>query len=450
MAKPARYAFLALATSALASPAFADTSCADGVCHTQLTSGQLLQQADQLVAERRFDEAKPLLAALAASGQMGMESGFLNGYVAAETGDLDEAIRQFRKVLVNHPEQTRVRLELARAMMLKGQDGGADHNFRLAQQDPNLPPNILATIQASRGILRDRRTWSFSYDVGIAPDSNITNGTDAETVDLNFGSRTIPLTLDAQARAHSGIGQMAGFSGSYRLGLKGRTALLIEADSHFSNYKGVAADDFSTQIAAGPEFHLSERSTMTVQALGSQRLYGGKLATRQFGLRTSFQHNLDNGQRIGLSLDARRSHSGISSNYDGWQLGAYATYERVIGHNFVASANLYARRDALRAGAYSNFELGGTLGIGGELPHGINAGISGGIGRAAFDSPLTIFSALPRKDWRLNARAYLGLRAFRFMGFSPSISYSYSTNLSSLTLYDSKRSRFTFNLAHYF
>jgi hypothetical protein len=36
------------------------------------------------------------------------------------------------------------------------------------------------------------------------------------------------------------------------------------------------------------------------------------------------------------------------------------------------------------------------------------------------------------------------------LGFSPSVAYSYSASLSSLTLYDSKRSKVRFALARYF
>jgi outer membrane protein len=440
----------ALASMTLVAPAAAQTQCSDGICSLKLTPDQMVLQADLLVARHQFDDAKPLLVALQSTGQHALEAGFLSGYVAAESGDLDEAIRQFRAVLVNHPNQTRVRLELARAMMLKGQDGGAEHNFRLAAQDRSLPPEILRTIQSSRGLLRDRRSWSLNTDFGVAPDTNITNGTAAETIDVNLGNRTLPLTLNASARQRSGVGQVAGIQASYRLRFGEGRALLVETDSRITNYKGTAADDATIQLAVGPEFHLSEDSTVSVQAVGAQRWFGGNVASRQFGLRANYQHNLEEGQRIGLSLDARHTASGFSESYSGWNVGAYATYERVIGGRFIASATLFGRRDALNSGGYSSLEFGGNLGIGGELGHGINAGLSGGLSRAVFDAPLALFSADPRKDIRLNARAYLGLRSLRFLGFSPSVTYNFSTNLSSLTLYDSKRSRFQFSVAHYF
>jgi hypothetical protein len=116
----------------------------------------------------------------------------------------------------------------------------------------------------------------------------------------------------------------------------------------------------------------------------------------------------------------------------------------------IASASLFARRDLLNGAGYSSKEFGLSLGIGGELGHGLNAGISGTASRASYDAALAALSPDPRADWRLSGRIYAGLRSLRVVGFSPSVSYTYTLNDSSLTLYQSERSRFAFNLARYF
>jgi len=425
-------------------------SCADGVCRVMLTPDQLLAKASDLVAQRAFDEARPMVVALGNIPALASETHFLAGYIAVETGQTDLAIKEFRAALAGKPGQTRIRLELARALMLKGKGAAADYNFRLAQQDGALPPEIQATIRASRGLLRDQREWHLSTDFGFAPDSNITNGTSAQTVDLIYGNQTIPLTLDENARARSGIGQTANLSAGWRYRMGESIALLADVDGQGTNYKGVAADDYTGQLSIGPELRLSDETMVSVQGLASQRWFGGRRASTQFGTRIAFQHNLDDGQRIGVTLDARHSASGFSSDFTGWNTGIYATYERVVLRSMVASASLFARADMLNAAAYSNRELGFSLGIGGELAHGVNAGISGGVSRAVFQAPLLAFSNDPRRDWRMNARIYVGLRSLRVMGFSPSVTYSFVRNAASLDLYESQRSRFAFSLARYF
>ena len=424
--------------------------CANGSCQIQLTADQHLNQATLLVEQRRFDEARPLIAVLALAPTVGMETHFLAGYVAVETGDVTTAVKEFRASLAIDPKQTRVRLELARALMMQGKDGGAAYHFRLATQDSALSPEIRATIQAQRGALRDRRPWHFSTDFGVAPDSNITNGTSAETVDLVVGNQTIPLTLDENARARSGLGQTASLSAGYRFKIGGRGALVVDGDAQGVNYSGTANDDYTVQVAAGPEIRPTEATSISLQGLGLQRWYGGDRAVTQIGARLAVQHSIGESQRVGVTFDARHAASGLQQDYSGWNFALYATYERVIARSMIASASLFARADRLNEAAYSSNEFGLSLGIGGELPHGINAGVTGTASRATFAAPLAALSNDPRADWRLAGRIYAGVRSLRLMGFSPSVSYIYTLNASSLSLYESKRSRFAFSLARFF
>ncbi len=426
------------------------TCDADGNCKVRMTAEELLGAAEKLVHERRFAEAAPMLAALENAPQLSMQRQFLTGYSAIEQGDLDTAVKHFRAALVNNPEQTRIRLELARALMMQGKNASADHHFRLAGQTKDLPEDVLQTIRASRGILRNEKQWNFNFDFGFAPDSNISNGTSATTVDANFGNQTIPLELSPESRKRSGIGQTASLGSSAKLSLAGPTKLVIDSEAQLINYKGKKFDDFSGQLAIGPSFKLSDTTDLTLQAMGSQRYYGGQRAATSFGARTSLQINVGNSQRIGLSVDGRHTNSGFANLYTGWQLGAYASYERVVARSLIASASVFARRDLFNSKAYSSAEFGANLGIGGDLPKGITAGISAGVSRAVFDAPLPVFSLKPREDLRFNARATVGLRKLRWLGFSPSVTFSYTKSASSLPLYDSARKRVAFSFARYF
>jgi outer membrane protein len=441
---------LTLLAAAAATGAPASTCRADGQCSARLTADQLVAAAERLVLARQFDAARPFIAALAHVRGREFERRFLAGYVAVETGDTAEAIAQFRAILQDDPKQTRVRLELARALMIKGDEAAADHHLRLASQDQNLPPEIAATIRSARGVIRDQRNWHFRFDFGFAPDTNINNATSAEQIDLLVSpNNRQTFTLNQDARPQSGLGATASFSGGVRLKQSDTLALLADADGQFTHYKNDDFDDYMLQLAVGPELKLSKKTSLTGQAVGLQRWFGGKTAQQQVGLKAGLQSYLDKGERIGVQFDLRHT-AAFGRNFDGWQYGAYATYERVIARTMIASASLFARRESLRAESASNTEAGVNLGIGGELPHGINAGLSGGVSYAKFDAPITLFSPNDRHDLRVTARAYLGSRAIRILGFSPSITYSFTHIESNYRFYDSDRHRIRFALAHYF
>lgn len=430
---------------------------ASGTCRFQVTPAQLLAKAEAFVQAKQYDRALPLVEVLGQVPDLRMQQQFLAGYIAVETGDLKKGIAAFRSILDEDPGQTRVRLELARTYLMSGKEASADYHFRLAQNDDNLPDEIARTIRNTRSILRDQRVWRFSFDFGFAPDTNINGATNAETIDVNFGA-IFPvlgdakgeLALDDNARQKSGIGQIAGFSGGVRLKASDKLAFLFDADSKVINYQGKAADDIVGQIAVGPELRIARYASVSLQAVGQQRWFGGRLATREYGAKLGFQTALSQGQRVGIELDGRRTESKLNDSFSGWQLGANVTYEHLIGKSLIASASAFARRDLLNSDGYSSLNYGMNLGIGGEMPFGLNAGVSASVSRSTFDEALTFYSTEKRADWRSFARAYIGSRQIKVLGFSPSIDYNYSRVDSNYDLYQMNRHRVNFKFAKFF
>ena len=435
--------------AALAAVAAPQAQAPAGATETlTFTPAQLLSRTERLIDLREFALAKTLATALGADPDYRFKSQFLLGYIAVETGDLKTAVSEFRAALASQPGATRVRLELARALMLQGKDAAASYHYRLAQRADDLPPEVRATVNSSLAQLRDRKPWALNVELALVPDSNITGGTRSPTVDIDIGGGKIPFTLGGNAVERSGLGESARVVGTYRTG-NGMHGLVTDAEVSGVNYAGKSVDDYGAQLSFGPD--IRTKSTVAyVQGVAAFRWYGGTLATKQAGARAAVQVTRDKGDRIGFSIDARHNKSMLSTAYDGWTGGLFATYERVVAKSFIASGSAFTRTDRLRERAYSDNEYGVSLGIGGELAHGINAGVSAMVSRARYFAPVLAFSTEPRTDWRYAGRAYVGVRSVRFLGFSPSITYNYSRNDSNLTLYKSSRSRFSFAIARYF
>jgi len=424
--------------------------CFAGRCDYELTAPQLLALAEKLVRDAKYVEARPLVAALKAAPGMSLPYNFLDGKIALETGDPKTATTRFRAILKDHPDQTRVRLELARALMMQGKFGGADYHLRLAQNDENLPEDIARMIGNARSVIRSNRKFRFGFDFGFAPDSNINSATAAETVDVNFGPLRLPLELGEEARERSGVGATASAYAGVRLPAAESMSIVVDLNTNMIKYEDSDFDDYSVQLAAGPELRLGRNTNVRLQGVGLYRWYGGEVAARQFGSKLTVQHNVDGSKRVALQFDGRRSESDINEGYNGWQLGANASYEQVVGKSAILSASVLARRDFMNFDAYSNKTVGLNAGIGAELPLGINAGLSGGMMYLKYDEPQLFFSVERRKDWRYHARAYAGLRQLRVAGFSPSVEYRFQKVDSNYELYKSDRHRVHFKLARYF
>src|SRR3546814_5220906 len=87
--------------------------------------------------------------------------------------------------------------------------GAADRQCKIAEQDQDLTPEVLRTIRTVRDTILAKRPWQIDVAFGLAPDTNINNATSLDTIRVNLGDNSIPLTLDESARAKSGIGQTA-------------------------------------------------------------------------------------------------------------------------------------------------------------------------------------------------------------------------------------------------
>jgi tetratricopeptide (TPR) repeat protein len=431
-------------------PAIIDR-CLAATCVARLTAPQLLAEVEKLVAAGRYDEARPMLAALEQVPALRLETRFLSGLVAAQSGDHARAIGYYKAILADDPNQTRVRVELARSMLAMGKPQSADRQFKLAQQDDELPPEVARTIRTVRDIIRQNRAWRLDVNVGFAPDTNINNATSFDSITILWGG-VIPvdLALDENARARSGIGQTATVSGGVRLPVGDGIALISDLDATGTNYGGVRYDDYQAQLAAGAEVRLSSTVRASLQALGAQRWYAGDVASRQAGAKAGLQLGIGDRQRVGLQFDGRRTDALFDDGYDGWQLGAYASYERALSRSIVASVGVFGRRDWLDVHAYSNKEYGASLGLGGELPMGFNAGISGTVSRATYDAPMYMFSWDPRHDMRYTARATLGNRKVAWQGFSPEVTVAYTRNDSSIRYFTNDRLRVRVGFARYF
>ena len=181
MVRSARLVLVALLLTVLCAPASAqllDRSSSSERSH--LSQDPQVKQARTLIGNEQHQAAlevlRPLLAAQSADKRADItDIRFLVGLSAiavasqsdnpAKTELLGEAIAALRAILIDHPQLTRVRLELVRAFFLKGDDDLSKTHFdRVIAGDPPAP--MLANIRRFLHVIRVRRRWSgyFSFN----------------------------------------------------------------------------------------------------------------------------------------------------------------------------------------------------------------------------------------------------------------------------------------------
>ena len=153
-----------------------------------------------LVKTGRFDAALQILRPLAEEHPDQIDVLFLIGLAAVEASRrqddeeeqkalLDEAIAALRAILIERPELVRVRLELARAFFLRGDDSlSRDHFERVLSGQP--APGVAANIQRFLLTMRARRRWTAHFGIAIAPDSNLSTPPRRSRPSMSTASRS--------------------------------------------------------------------------------------------------------------------------------------------------------------------------------------------------------------------------------------------------------------------
>ncbi len=315
-----------------------------------------------------------------------------------------------------------------------------------------VPPRIADQVTASPPAQARRRPadWRLAIDMSVIADSNVTNSTDAETVELDLGGTILPVPLDPNLRERGDVGTSVSATLSGRVPVAPQFAVALNAEGYALDYGGGRADDASAMLAAGVEIGAPGGPTALVQAIGFHREYGGSTAMQGFGLRGRFVHPLGDHRRVTLLVDARIFDSDYGDDFEGTEAGLYLGYETRISPRASASLGLYGRRSWLGGASYSNREFGAYGGISTYVGDLLIAGATAGISRATFDEAMAMLGAEPRADWRWYGSLYLTTRRPLLIGVTPSLTYTYGQTDSSIRYYRADRHRLRFGLSRQF
>ena len=183
---------------------------------------------------------------------------------------LDEAINAFRKILINRPGLVRVRLELARAFFLKGEDGlSREHFERVLAGKP--PPAVVSNVRRYLNVIRARRQWSAYFGFTLAPDTNINTASDEETIYLNIAGQLLPFVREGDFGAKSGVGALLWGGWEYQQPLSERLRLRMGADISRREYEEKRFDQTFISAHSGPRWLAGRNTEMSLLASANHR-----------------------------------------------------------------------------------------------------------------------------------------------------------------------------------
>ena len=375
---------------------------------------------------------------------------FLTGLAAARVAErpgraekdrdalLDEAVAALRAILVERPGLVRVRLELARAFYLKGEDGLARRHFERVLAG-RQPLTMEANIRRFLDEMRARKRWSAHFGVALASDSNPGAASADDTIHI-FG---LPFRRAPDAGPKPGLGVAAWGGAEYRHPLNGRLRLRLGGDLSRREHGNRVFDRTSLSVHAGPHWLAGPDTELALLASARRHLAAGESHSRETGLRLEAAHRLS--QRLTAQAHAswhRRIHAG-SEAFDGPHpaVSLAAAWLATPQLRFDALAGW--ARERTRSERWRNTRCRARLGVSAALPHGFTLGAGVEWRRTDYDGRWFLLTpgGEPREDRTRVLSVSLLHRAFTLGGFSPGLTLARETRRSNAQLHDYRRTR---------
>ena len=447
-------AAIALAASLLlALPAWGAQHDLDPTSSSEASEPGGVAEANALIDAGRFMDAVAILGPLVQEDVIEANTLFLYGLAAmgaSQQADvpedtraalLDQAISSFHAMLVEAPGLMRVRLELARAFYLLGEDELARRHFEyVLAGDP--PEAVVANVRRFLREIEGRGRWSYRIGAALAPDSNIGGTSDERTIYIF----NLPFERDAEELTTSGIGVSVWGGAEYQYALRDIIRLRAGAEFARREYERSAFDQLFIGTHLGPRVQLDGDTGLSVLASARQRWVGTVADHRELGGRVELNRRLS--RSVTLSANAswhgRRYRTRTSLDgpvFDSSLRGAWVALPTV---RLEASGGYGWERPSSLQWRNRSHWLG--TGVSVILPLGFNVGAGAEIRWTDYHEseglwPLNVRDGSAREDRTHSFRASVHNRGFTLAGFSPELVVIHEERETNAQLYDFERTR---------
>lgn len=434
---------LALALAAVGPDAPVDRIAPD-VQVDNLSAIDLFLLADRARAQGALDDAAFIYDALARdpNPDIRAEARFRKAMMLADARRYGESATILRSLLDEQPHAARVRLEIARVLAAMGDEAGARRELRQVQAT-GLPEDVAQTVGKFDQILRSRKPLGGTFELAVAPDSNINRATRARTLDTIVA----PLTLSEEARAQSGLGLHVAGQGYVRIPVTGTVSVVPRLSGLGNLYRAGGFNDISASGLLGFEWRPG-KDRVNPSAGRSWRWYGGPLYARTDTAALDWLHPL--GRRAQLVMAASVSRATYVRNpyQNGGIYDLTVSVERAISARAGVSLSLTGMRQTANDPAYSTF-AGGITALAWREAGRTSLFLSSGIRRTRSDEMFFLFNDR-RREWLVTARAGATLRQLAVSSFAPFFRVTYERNSASIPLYAYSRANLEIGLSRAF
>ena len=410
----------------------------------RVTAADLLQIYEIYLRRGLLENADAILALLSNDRDPDVrnEARFRRSKLLVARGRDRDAALLLRRILDEKPAATPVRLELAQILDRMGDKDAAWREVRAAQA-AGLPPAVARIVDRYSEALRGARSSGASFEIAIAPDSNINRSTRSDTLGTVLGD----FDISEDNKAKSGTGLSVQGQAYRRFTIKGDNKLLIRAGVFADLYRKTEFNDVTVDLAGGPEFELGA-NRFNLETGATQRWFGQKPFQRSIRIAGGWTHPLGRQSQLRLIGSAALVDNQQNDLQDGKAYSGQVSLEHALSPTTGIGLTLGADRQSLNDAGYSTTAWRASL-VGWRDVGRATLTLAGQYGRLRADDRLALF---PDKRSDRYSRITIGatFRQLTFGGFAPVTRLVIERNRSTIEFYDYKRVRSEFGIVRAF
>lgn len=420
------------------------SDAAGQVVQQTLSPAQMFDLAQARRDAAAIGDAIAIYDALAADPdpEIRTEARYRKGLMLADLGHFAEAAAAFRDLLAERPDVLSARLELARVLAAAGREAEARRELRQARAI-GIPQDAAAVVEQFATVLRSRRPYGVSFELGLAPDSNINRATEARTLDTIIA----PLTLSSDARAQSGLGLRTAGQAFVRLPLAADLSLTPRLGLAANTFDDRRFNDVSASALVGLEW-AGAADRISVSIGQTYRRYGGEPYARTDTVVVEALRPLSPRSQATIAFSAARTTYELNPLQDGKLYDLSLAYERALDPRTGLSLGASITRQTAADPGYATWAAGATVGAWRQTRWGEVSG-SVGLRRTEGDARLFLFPEA-RREWLTSGRIGMTLRRLKLAGLTPTVRLIAEDNASTVGIYDYRRLAAEFSLARSF
>jgi tetratricopeptide (TPR) repeat protein len=414
----------------------------DNTTTVKMSTLDAVKLAGKMVYAGDYERAQSILVKMPQTNNLPVEieRWYLLAQIEQKKGNIDEAIRIYRKILDDQPDLAKIRYELAICYMMKHQWYRADYHLRLAMAGKDIPDEMKQRMMYLRYVIRQNKRWNAWFNFGAAPDTNVNQVSNEDNCikvyDYYSGEEYLWCEQD-QAKPEKAVGYNFLLGGNYEFVLSEHWHWKNEGNIYTNIYNKHRFDDLFVSVSTGPRY-IWDNGDVWLAGVMNRRWYGWDGYSWGVGGKIDTHYDWSRKFSTGLTLQVLNNDYDEYGEYmNGQTFGVLAQtyYSFDASKYFVVFSGM--DRDTAKNDIYANWRYTFGIGIGGELPYGFSV----------YLEPSFVWTNYDSARWAVKDYQYVKIRESDFMqrysfsvsnnkidvfGFVPLLTVSYTDKDSNI------------------